>query len=179
MNSAGSAPTNRSGSASSSSANQQSTGVVRAAATPLSTAEPLTTTEAAVESVASISSALESAPETQALAMALGDPAPPNPVSDVVSKVLASVGLSPFASNNPLAPVDSPAMWAMLAMARKREDVEEPSSFGRMFGDLEPLNQQTNEELRLLAQGMLEAGSHRESQRHHRWHHVLRPVHRP
>jgi hypothetical protein len=91
--------------------------------------------------------------------MALGDPAPQNPVSDVVSKVLASVGLNPFASNNPLAPVDSPAMWAMLAMARKREEVEEPSSFGRMFGNLEPLNQQTNEELRVLAQGMLEEGA--------------------
>jgi hypothetical protein len=109
--------------------------------------------------VASISSAVASAPEPQALATALGDPAPPNPVTGVVSEVLESVGLSPFASNNPLAPVDSPAMWAMLAMARKREDVEEPSSFGRMFGDLEPLNQQTNEELRLLAQGMLEAGA--------------------
>jgi hypothetical protein len=47
-------------------------------------------------------------------------------------------------------------MWAMLAMARKQEDVEEPSMFGRMFGDLEPLNQQTNDELRELAQGMLE-----------------------
>ena len=91
--------------------------------------------------------------------MALGDPAPPNPVSDVASTVLASVGLSPFASNDPLAPVDSPAMWAMLAMARKREDVEEPSSFGRMFGDLEPLNQQTNEELKQIAQGMGEVGA--------------------
>jgi Animal haem peroxidase len=91
--------------------------------------------------------------------MALGDPAPPSPVSDVVSNVLASAGLSPFASNDPLAPVESPAMWAILAMARKKDDVEEPSSFGRMFGDLEPLNQQTNEELRLLAQGMLEAGA--------------------
>ena len=46
------------------------------------------------------------------------------------------MGLNPFAFNNPLAPVDSPAMWAMLAMARKQEDLEEPSSFGRMFGDL-------------------------------------------
>jgi Animal haem peroxidase len=91
--------------------------------------------------------------------MALGDPAPPNPVSAVASTVLASVGLSPFASNDPLAPVDSPAMWAMLAMARKKDDVEEPSSFGRMFGDLAPLDQQTNEELRLLAQEMLEAGA--------------------
>jgi hypothetical protein len=91
--------------------------------------------------------------------VALGDPAPPNPVSDVASTVLASVGLSPFASNDPQAPVDSPAMWAMLAMARKREDVEEPSSFGRMFGDLEPLNQQTNEELKQIAQGMGEVGA--------------------
>jgi hypothetical protein len=91
--------------------------------------------------------------------MALGDPAPPNPVSDVASTVLASVGLSPFASNDPQAPVDSPAMWAMLAMARKQEDVEEPSIFGRMFGDLEPLNQQTNEELKQIAQGMGEVAA--------------------
>ena len=34
-------------------------------------------------------------------------------------------------------------MWAMLAMARKRPEVEVPSSFGRMFDGLEPLNQQT------------------------------------
>ena len=73
-----------------------------------------------------------------------------------MSKVLASAGLNPFASTNPLAPVDSPARWAMLAMARKREDVAGPSSFGRMFGDLAPLNQQTNEQLRMIAQGMSE-----------------------
>src|SRR4029079_14732363 len=148
-------PTNRTGSASSTSANQQSTVIVSAAATSASTAESQTATAAAVESMASISSAVEGAPETQAVASALSDPsAPPNVVSDVVSKVLATVGLNPFASNDPLAPVDSPAMWAMLAMARKQEDVEEPSSFGRMFGDLEPLNQQTNEELKMIAQGM-------------------------
>jgi Animal haem peroxidase len=131
--------------------------VVRAAATSASTAEPPTATEAAVESVAGISSAVEGAPETQAVAQPFSDPsAPPNPVTDVVSKVLASVGLNPFASDSPVAPVDSPAMWAMLAMARKQEDVAGPSSFGRMFGDLEPLNQQTNEQLRLEAQKMLE-----------------------
>jgi len=110
-----------------------------------------------VESVAGISSAVGGAPETQAVAQPFSDPsAPPNVVSDVVSKVLATVGLNPFAFDSPVAPVpvDSPAMWAMLAMARKQEDVEEPSSFGRMFGDLEPLNQQTNEELRVLAQEM-------------------------
>jgi hypothetical protein len=82
-------------------------------------------------------------------------------VTEVVSKVLGVVGLNPFVSSDPAAPVpaDSPAMWAMLAMARKRPDVEEPSSFGRMFGDLEPLNQQTNEQLRVLAQEMLEKGA--------------------
>ncbi len=134
--------------------------VVRAAATSASTAESRTATAAAVESVASISSAVDGAPETQAVASALSDPsAPPNVVSDVVSKVLASVGLNPFASNNPLAPVDSPALWAVLAWARKQEDVEEPSMFGRMFGDLEPLNQQTNEQLRMIAQEMLEEGA--------------------
>ena len=61
-NSAGSDPTNRSGSASSTSANQQSTVVVKAAATPASTAQPRTATQAAVESVASTFSAVEGAP---------------------------------------------------------------------------------------------------------------------
>ncbi len=88
------------------------------------------------------------------------------------------MGLNLFASNNPLAPVDSPAMWAMLAMARKQEDVEEPSSFGRMFGDLAPLNQQTNEQLGFGPEDAGGSGD-RESQRHHGWYHVLRPVHRP
>ena len=141
--------------------------VVRTASTPASTAESLTATAAAVESVASVSSTVEGASETQAVASAFGDPsAPPNVVSDVVSKVLASVGLSPFASNNPLNPVDSPAMWAMLAWARRRaEEAQPPSSFGRMFPVgvttenaevLPPLNGQTNEELAELAQRMLE-----------------------
>jgi hypothetical protein len=166
-NSADSAPANRSGSASSTSANQQSTVVASAAATPASTAESRTATEAAVDSVASISSAVEGAPEMQAVAQAFSDPlAPPNLVSDVVSKVLASVGLSPFASNNPLAPVDSPALWAVLAWARRRaEEAQLPSSFGRMFpvgesseetAALPPLNQQTNQQLADLAQTLLE-----------------------
>ena len=78
-------------------------------------------------------------------------------VAEVVSNILGVVGLNPFVSPDPAKPVpDSPAMWAMLAMARKQEDVAEPSSFGRMFGDLAPLNQQTTEQLRVLAQGMLE-----------------------
>jgi hypothetical protein len=166
-NSAGSAPANRSGSASSTSANQQSAVVVRAAATPASTAEPRTAKEASVESVVSISSPVEGALDTQAIPKAFSDPlAPPNVVSDVVSKVLASVGLSPFASNNPVAPIDSPAMWAVLAWVRRRaEEAQAPSSFGRMFpvgattenaAALEPLNQQTNQQLADLAQSMLE-----------------------
>src|SRR6476469_8058727 len=107
-NSAGSTLTNRSGSVSATSATQESTVVVRAAATSASTAEPPTAT-AAVESVAAISSAVEGAPETQAVAQPFSDPsAPPNPVTDVVSKVLASVGLNPFASDSPVAPIDSP-----------------------------------------------------------------------
>ena len=57
-------------------------------------------------------------------------------------------------------------MWAVLAWARRRaEQAQPPSSFGRMFpvaetsenaAALEPLNQQTNEQLAELAQGMLE-----------------------
>jgi Animal haem peroxidase len=156
-NSADSALTNLSESASSTPANPQSTVFVSATATPASTAEPGTAPEAGVEALATIASAVADAPETQAVANAIFDPsAPPNVVTDVVSKVLSSVGLNPFASDNPVAPVDSPAMWAMLAWARKQEDVAGPSSFGRMFGDLEPLNQQTNEQLRLEAQKMLE-----------------------
>ena len=46
--------------------------------------------------------------------------APPNVVSGVVSNVLASVGLSPFISNTPLAPVEPPALWALLAWARRQ-----------------------------------------------------------
>jgi Animal haem peroxidase len=166
-NSAGSALTNPSGSASAPSANAQSTVVVRAAATSVPPAEALTATEAVVESVPGISSAVQGAPEAQAVAQTVSDPsAPPDPVTEVVSKVLASVGLNPFASDHPVAPVDSPAMWAMLAWARRRaEEAQPPSSFGRMFpvgvtaenGEvLEPLNQQTNDELAELAQEMLE-----------------------
>ena len=81
-------------------------------------------------------------------------------VTEVVSKVLGVVGLNPLVTSDPAAPVpaDSPAMWAMLAMARKRPDVEEPSSFGRMFGDLEPLNQQTTEQLKAIACGACAVG---------------------
>ena len=75
--------------------------------------------------------------------------APPDVVSGVVSNALASVGLSPVVSNNPLAPVDSPAELAVLAWAR-RENQQTQSSFGRLFAvgvsseepALAPLNQQ-------------------------------------
>ena len=75
--------------------------------------------------------------------------APPNVVSGVVSNVLAWVGLSPSVSNNPLAPVDSPAVLAVLAWAR-RQNQQTQSSFGRLFAvkvsseepALAPLNQQ-------------------------------------
>ena len=80
-------------------------------------------------------------------------------VKEVVSNVLGAVGLNPFISPDPAKPVpDSPAMWAMLAFARKQEDVEEPSMFGRMFGDLKPLNQQTTEELKAIACGECAVG---------------------
>lgn len=95
--------------------------VVRAAATSASTVDPPAATEAAVESMASTSSAVEGPPETHAVANAFSDPSAwPNVVFDVVSKALASVGLGPFVSNNPLAPVDSPAMWAVLAWVRRQ-----------------------------------------------------------
>src|SRR4029077_7534525 len=83
----------------------------------------------------------------------------PETATKVVSNVLAAVGLNPFVSRDPAKPVpDSPVTWAMLAMARKREDVPEPSSFGRMFGDLAPLNQQTTEELKAIACGACAVG---------------------
>ena len=157
-NFAGSDPTNRSGSASSTSANRQSTVVVQTAATPASTAQPRTATQAAVESVTStfsavegaLETAVEGALETRAVPKAFSAPvAPPDVVSGVVSKALASVGLSPVVSNNPLAPVDSPALSAVLAWAR-RENQQTQSSFGRLFAvgvsseepALAPLNQQ-------------------------------------
>ena len=145
--------------------------VVEAAATPASTAQPRTATEAAVESVASTDSAVEGALETEAVPLetravpkAFSAPsAPPDVVSGVVSNALASVGLSPSVSDNPLAPVDSPAELAVLAWAR-RENQQTQSSFGRLFAvgvsseepALAPLNQQTNQQLADLAQTMLE-----------------------
>ena len=71
--------------------------------------------------------------ETRAVPKAFSAPvAPPDVVSGVVSNALASVGLSPVVSNNPLAPVDSPAELAVLAWAR-RENQQTQSSFGRLF----------------------------------------------
>ena len=92
--------------------------------------------------------------------------APPDAVSGVVSNALAEMGLSPFASNNPLAPVPSPALWAVLAWVR-RQPQQTQSSFGRMFpvavdseekAALAPLNQQTKQQLADLAQTMLATG---------------------
>ena len=71
--------------------------------------------------MASTYSAVEGALETRAVPVASGAPlAPPNVVSGAVSSVLALVGLSPFISDNPVAPVPSPAMWAMLAWVRRQ-----------------------------------------------------------
>ena len=74
-----------------------------------------------MESVASTYSAVEGALETRAVPVASSAPlAPSNVISGVVSSVLAWVGLSPFVSNNPLAPVESPALWAVLAWVRRQ-----------------------------------------------------------
>jgi len=123
-----------------------------------------------MDSVAGLASAVADAPEMQRVASAISDPtAPLDLVTDAVTKVLASVGLSPFASDHPANPIDSPALWAVLAWARRQaEEAQVPSSFGRMFpvGEtseytdaLPPLNQQTNEQLAKLAQTMLEAAA--------------------
>ena len=168
-NSADNAQASPAGSASPTPADRQSTVVVRAAASSASTAEPPTATEAAVR-LDSPASAVEVTHATQAVAEAFTTPpVPPSAVSDVVSTVLASMTLSPFASQNPQAPVDSPALWAVLAWVRRRtEEAQLPSSFGRMFpvgetsynpATLPPLNQQTNQQLADLAQTMLEGAA--------------------
>src|SRR6476619_1844129 len=140
-NSAGSDPTNDSGSTRSTSATPQSTVVVQAAATPASTAQPRTATQASVESVTCTISAVEGALETavegalemRAVPKAFSAPvASPDVRSGVVSKVLASVGLSPSVSTKPLAPVDSQVLSAVLAWAR-RENQQAQSSVGRLF----------------------------------------------
>ena len=117
--------------------------------------------------MASTSSAVQGALETRAVPVASSAPvAPPDAVSGVVSNALAEMGLSPFASNNPLAPVPSPALWAVLAWVR-RQPQQTQSSFGRMFpvavdseekAALAPLNQQTKQQLADLAQTMLATG---------------------
>ena len=111
-----------------------------------------------------LETAAEGALEARAVPKALSAPvAPPDVVSGVVSNALAGVGLSPVVSDNPLAPVDSPAELAVLAWAR-RENQQTQSSFGRLFPvevsseepALAPLNQQAKQQLADLAQTMLE-----------------------
>ena len=96
--------------------------VAGADTTPASTAQPRTATEAAVESLASTYSASDAdAAGPRAVPNAFSaPPAPSNVISDVASSVLDWVGLSPFVSNDPLAPVQSPALWAVLAWARRQ-----------------------------------------------------------
>jgi len=126
LNSVRSDPIYRSGLASSTSASRQST-VVAGVAPSASADQPLTATEritleAAAESVASTYPAadLDDA-EKRAVPIAFSAPlAPSNVMSDVASSVLTWLGLSPFVPNQPLAPVNSPALWAVLAWARRQ-----------------------------------------------------------
>jgi Animal haem peroxidase len=93
-------------------------------------------------------------------ARVVSEPAePPKAVSALAATVLTSVGLNPFSSATPgaPAPADSPALLALMEFARRQEG--EQSSFGRMFPGLEPLNQQTNQELADLAQTMREGAA--------------------
>jgi VCBS repeat-containing protein len=54
-------------------------------------------------------------------------PAPSRPTATSTLKaVLSMLGLSPLAANSPLAPVESPAAWALFAWARRQN---EPASF--------------------------------------------------
>lgn len=155
---------------------------VDVAATSLSAARPDTAPAAvkspnttsvvapAVEAAAvrSVATAKTDAPETKAVPTELGDPsATTNPVSNVVSKVLSGMGLSPFAPDNPVAPAESPALLVALAWARRRAADPQPSNFGRIFpvaansetpGPLEPLNGLTDQQLADLAQTMLGEG---------------------
>ena len=132
-NSAGSDPTNRSRSASSTSANWQSTVVVEAAATPRvdrSTAHRDRSRGGAGGQHRfgrGGCSETEAVPlETRAVPKALSAPsAPPDVVPGVVSNALASVGLSPSVSDNQ-APVDSPAELAVLAWARRENQQTQP-----------------------------------------------------
>ena len=111
-------PTNRSGSAPSTLANRQST-VVAKVESPASTTQPRTATDAAVESVARTYSA--DAPEKQAVPAALSAPlTPSNVTSGGVPNLIAWVGLSPSVSNTPSAPVESPALLAVLAWMRRQ-----------------------------------------------------------
>lgn len=84
-----------------------------------------------------------------------------------MSKVLAGIGLNPHVADNPVGPVESPALLAVLAWARRRAADPLPSSFGRIFpvGEvsgtaepLEPLNGLTDQQLIDLAQTMLGEG---------------------
>lgn len=94
-------------------------------------------------------------------------PASSDRLSGVVSRVLTGMGLNPRGFDNQGGPVQSPAMWAVLAWARRRTDEQQPSNFGRLFPvaknpeatmTLEPLNQQTDQQLVDLAQTMLGEG---------------------
>ena len=133
-----------------------------------SVASTFSAVEGALETAAegALETAAEGALEARAVPKALSAPlAPPDVVSGVVSNALAGVGLSPFVSDNPLAPVDSPAELAVLAWAR-RQNQQTQSSFGRLFPvevsseepALAPLNQQTKQQLADLAQTILATG---------------------
>ena len=109
----------------------------------------VTTIPATVKVAAVVQPVATSTPAPQAKA--------PAAVTEVVSNALGAVGLNPFVSPDPAKiPLGSLATSVLLAAARKQEEVVLPSNFGRMFDTLEPLNQQTNEQLRLLAQDMRE-----------------------
>jgi YVTN family beta-propeller protein len=69
--------------------------------------------------------ALSVTPESTSLALpvVINAPQPPKPttvVSRFVSSMLAWAGLSPDASKTPTAPVESPALWGILAWARRQ-----------------------------------------------------------
>jgi hypothetical protein len=70
--------------------------------------------------MASPYSVVEGAVDTRAVPVASS--APSNVVSRVVSGVLAWIGLGPSVSDAPLAPVQSPVLWAVLGWVRRQSE---------------------------------------------------------
>jgi hypothetical protein len=102
------------------SATRRSSRIAVAESNPTSPVQPRAVTSEAVVRVASPSVGETDSAVTQAVAGLTSGPATPSTVvSGIVPGVLAWVGLSPFASDTPAAPIESPGLLVMLAAARR------------------------------------------------------------